>query len=239
MQNKQASFPATPANNYYFYLKKTTVSTIRSEHLVSLQLQATTWSQSLDFRYKTPSKLSLELKSSIIDKVEVHRHETCLVKWQLSPDTLRCPTAPRQLQALPTAQSLLACLDPRWRGPTKDPWRDRSSPPSPEQPYQKYCSGSVRSHANATARPRGGQGWWNRGFEQLPHFPQVSLHINIFRTTLLLLLVKIKKTKIDLNLLIIWWVNSLINFGEQGYIYSRTADRTLTMIRKQKTTTIH
>lgn len=38
MQNKQASFPVTPANNYYFYLKKTTSLTVRSERLVSLQL---------------------------------------------------------------------------------------------------------------------------------------------------------------------------------------------------------
>lgn len=185
MKNKQASFPATPANNYYFYLKKPAVSTIRSEHLVSLQLWATTWSESLDFQSKTSSKLSLELKSPIIDKVEVHGQETCLVKWQSSPNTLQCPTAPRQLRALAHNLVIAGTLGPLLEGaPSKDPWGDRSFPPSLDRPKRKSCSGSPHSRTTATARAREGRetpgqeeskGWWNQGFQQLPHFLQVSL----------------------------------------------------------------
>lgn len=116
MQNKQASFPVTPAHNYYFYLKKTTILTVRSEHTVSFQLWAKTWSQRLAFWSRTSSKLSLELKSIITDKVEVHRQETCLVKWQSLPDTLPCPTVPRQLWAIAHGSVIAGTLGPMLEG---------------------------------------------------------------------------------------------------------------------------
>lgn len=248
MKNKQASFPATPANNYYFYLKKPAVSTIWSEHLVSLQLWATTWSQSFDFQSKTSSKLSLELKSPIIDKVEVHGQETCLVKWQSSPNTLQCPTAPRQLRVLAHNLVIVGMLGPLLEGaPART--HGETDPFLPHQTSQS--ENPAQAHPTAAQLLLPGQGregkllakrkardGGTRAFNSCLISCRLvcSLHVNVFRTTILLLLVKIKKTKIDLHLLIWWQVNSFINFVEQGYIYSKTAARTLTMIRKEKTT---